>query len=250
MVFLMKCNIRPLSPPTYLGFIAIALITITLAFSCQHEPDEVVGPVIPPDQNGNGAGDCHPDTVYFQQSVLPLLIQSCGVIGCHDPGTAQDGVVLTDYTSIINTGDVRPGRPDNSDLYEVITDDDEDDRMPPPPRDRLTADQIKTIETWILQGALNNACEPDCDPELSSFSGQIWPAIQQHCLGCHSGSQPEGGISLSNHAEIAAAANSGQLMGVISWQTGFTPMPLNGNKLSDCEIEQFNKWIQNGTPDD
>lgn len=181
---------KPLiSLPSYVGLLVITWMMIALFFSCQHEPDEVVGPVLPPDQNGEN--DCHPDTVYFQQSILPLLIQSCGVVGCHDPGTAQDGVVLTDYTSIINTGDVRPGRPDNSDLFEAITDDDEDDRMPPPPRDRLTADQIKTIETWILQGALNNSCEPDCDPDLSSFSGQVWPTIQQHCLNCHSGANPE-----------------------------------------------------------
>jgi mono/diheme cytochrome c family protein len=226
-----------------------SVVFITILFfstlACKHDPDQNPDPDPDPDPP---IVLCDPDTVYFQNDILPLLIQSCGVIGCHDPGTAQDGVVLTDYASVINTGDVRPGRPDNSEIYEKITDDDNDDRMPPPPYDRLKPEQIAMIRTWILQGALNNACEEECDDQLGSFSGEVWPTIQKHCLSCHSGSSPQGGISLSNHGQIAAMANNGGLLGAIKWQTGFSNMPLNGNKLSDCEITQIENWILDGTP--
>ncbi len=231
--------------PSVFFICLIGAVTIGLLASCRHHPvmtgdDPIVIPV----------ADCDPDSVYFVQDVLPLLIQSCGVIGCHDPGTAQDGVILTDYASIINTADVRPGRPDNSDLYEVITETRPDKRMPPPPRNPLTNAQIRTIEKWILQGAKNNSCEPDCDPGLGSYSEQVWPLIQKHCLSCHSGSDPQGGLSLATYTAIAEAGSNGSLLGAISWSGGYTPMPLNGNKLSDCEISQIEKWILNGRPND
>jgi mono/diheme cytochrome c family protein len=192
---------------------------------------------------------CHPDTVYFQNEILPLLISSCGVIGCHDPGTAQDGVVLTDYFSVVNTAGVKPGNPEESDLYEVLTEDDPDKRMPPPPNAPLSQDKIEKIRKWILQGALNNSCEEiNCDTLQVSFASHIMPTIQLHCFGCHSGSNPGAGILLTNHSEIAQAAGSGTLFAAIDWQNGYSAMPKNGNKLSDCNITQFKKWIENGTP--
>lgn len=198
---------------------------------------------------GGGGQECDPDTIYFQNEVLPLLISTCGVIGCHDPGTAQDGIILTDYTSIMQTADVRPGDPEGSDLFEVITDDDPEDRMPPIPRQPLNAVQIAKIEKWILQGAQNNQCETaNCDTTNVTFSGQIFPLIQNSCLGCHSGASPSGGLLLTNHSQIASASISGNLMGSIRHENGYSPMPKNGAQLNECTITQFEKWIENGTP--
>lgn len=218
----------------------IAIITKWVNITNFPDPD--------PDPDPDPAG-CDPDTVYFQNEILPLLISSCGVIGCHDPGTAEKDVVLTDYFSVINTAEVKPGDPDESKLYKVITDDDPEDRMPPPPNEPMSQDKIEKIRKWILQGAKNNSCEEtQCDTTVVSFSNHIMPVINLHCFGCHSGSNPGGGILMTNHNQIAAAANSGKLMGSISWQNGFSPMPKNGNQLSICHITQFKKWIENGTP--
>lgn len=203
-----------------------------------------------PGGGGGGGIQCDPDTVYFQNEILPLLNSTCGTIGCHDPGSAQDGVILTDYASIIRTADVRPGNPEDSDLYEVLVETDPDKRMPPPPKQPLSADQIAKIEKWILQGAKNNACESNnCDTTTVTFSGQIWPVIQNSCLGCHSGSNPSGGLLLTNHSQIVAAANSGRLLGSIKHESGFSPMPQNLPQLNDCVITQFQKWINDGTPE-
>ncbi len=225
--------------------IFVVFFSALLLFSCKHDPAVVPEiPVIPP-----VTVDCDPDTAYFQQQVLPLLVSSCGVAGCHDPGTASDGIVLTDYASVIASGKVRAGNPGESDLLEVLTEDDPEDRMPPSPRQPLTAQQIATISQWIRQGAKNNSCESgSCDTTNVSFSNHVWPVIQTSCLGCHSGGSPSGGIGLANHSQVAQAAATGRLLGAVRWESGFAAMPQNGNQLSACQITQIKKWIENGTP--
>ena len=200
---------------------------------------------------GGGGIPCDPDTIYFQNTVLPLLQSSCGITGCHDPLTAESEVVLTSYLYVMQTADVQPYEPWESDLWEVL----EDDRMPPPPAPPLTQEQKENIYNWILQGAINNYCDQeDCDSVNVTFSETVFPIIQNSCYGCHSGSNPSGGISLTNHGQVAAAGaippgNSGSLLGSITWTSGNIPMPKNGNKLSECNIAQIRRWIGDGMPD-
>ncbi|MCF8364494.1 MAG: hypothetical protein K9H16_01840 [Bacteroidales bacterium] len=199
-----------------------------------------------PDPGGN---TCDPDTVYFQNTILPLLQSSCGIIGCHDPGTATGRIILTDYNYIMNSGVITPGDPQDSELYEKITEDDPDKVMPPPPNASLTAEQKAAVFKWIQQGALNNYCDQaECDTVNVTFSTTIWPVVQGRCFGCHNGPNAQGGISLDNYTNIAEVANSGRLMGAIRHEEGYAPMPQNGSKLSDCNITQFQKWINDGTP--
>ena len=238
---------------------------ITGFVACTHDPDEII---YPDDDTGNGAGNsdttftvdttnqnppggisCDPDTIYFEQEILPLLVSSCGVIGCHDPGTAEEGIIMTDYANIIETGEIRPFDPDESEMFEKITHSDPDEIMPPPPKNPLTQEQINKIRKWIEQGALNNSCEDEeCDTINVTYSATVLPIIQNTCLGCHSGADPSGGLKIEDHASLAALANDGRLMGTITHAQGYEPMPKNGNKLSDCKIEQILKWINDGTP--
>jgi hypothetical protein len=222
------------------------LIAVLLTASCKHEIPE------PP---GGGGGNpppssiCSPDTVYFQQQVLPLLVSNCAMSGCHDVATHEEGVILTDYNSIMNTGDVRPYYPNNSEIYEKIMDNDDDDRMPPPPRSPLTTQQKETIRKWIAQGAKNNSCiSASCDTANITFQLSVQPIVQAKCQGCHSSSAPQGGIDLSTYAGVKAKVTDGRLWGAINHLAGFSPMPKNGNKLSDCEIATFRKWIEGGAP--
>lgn len=204
---------------------------------------------------GGGGIPCDPDTVYFQNDVLPLLQSSCGIAGCHDPGTAQDDVVLTSYAAVMQTADVEPFQPGESDLYEVLIETDPDKRMPPPPRPSLNSDQVDMVYQWIAQGALNNYCESeDCDSINVTFSQTVWPIIQNSCYGCHSGTNPSGGISLNGYTQVKAAGSIptgsyGSLLGTITYAVGNEPMPRNGNQLSTCSIAQIRKWINDGMPD-
>jgi len=204
---------------------------------------------------GPGGIPCNPDTAYFQNDVLPLLLSSCGIAGCHDPQTAEGEVILTSYYYVMQTADVQPGEPWESDLWEKIENDFQSDRMPPPPAPPLNTDQKNMIYDWIVQGALNNYCDQeDCDSVNVTFSENILPIIQNNCYGCHSGANPNGGISLTNYTEIVAAGSiplgiAGSLIGSVTWASGNIPMPDNGPQLADCDLAQIRKWIEDGMPD-
>lgn len=132
-------------------FFPLIAILVFLVVQCRHEPDKV--PV-----TGN---PCHPDTVYFQRQILPVLLSSCAYAGCHDANTAMDDVILDSYTNVVNTADVKPGNPDGSDLYEVLVEDRPEKRMPPPPLPSLPDEHIAMIRKWINHGAQDLICDDE-----------------------------------------------------------------------------------------
>lgn len=234
--------------------IFILLGGIFIMQSCTHEPEEIT---VNDDDPGNGEdpppggeeGNCHPDTVYFVNDILPLINSSCGTTGCHDAQTQQDGVRLTDYQSIIQTGDVVAFNPGESEIYEVLLEDDPEKRMPPPPNDPLNNDQIELIRKWIEQGAINNECTEQCDTTNVKYATHVFPVIEETCLGCHSGANPSGGVFLENYEDIKTYAQNGKLTGTINHDAGFSPMPQNGEQLSFCKRLAIEKWIEDGMPD-
>lgn len=225
--------------------ISLLLIPICIIFlqACQHDPGYLSDPNIITSVN------CSPDKVYFVYDVLPLLLSSCGLNGCHDPLSAQAGVIMTDYVNVVQTGDVKPGKPKRSKLYKVITGGGEES-MPPSSQHPLTSEQKNLISKWIEQGAWNMQClNENCDTNNYSFSGAVWPTVDNNCAGCHSGSNPGAGIILTDHQHIAAIAIDPRFMGSLTHTSPYKFMPWNGNKLSDCKITQIRKWIEAGTPD-
>jgi hypothetical protein len=228
--------------------------TVTLALGmlvsgCQHEPPE--GPVLDDNGGGNGGGGqeepvpCDPNTVYFQQQVLPLLVSNCAVPGCHNTATDDnDWIDVTSYNSLMGSGIVQ-----NGDLWEAINETDPEDIMPRPPQNPLTPDQIALIGQWIQQGAQNNSCENAvCDTLNVTYSGTIRPIVQQRCQGCHSGGTPQGGLDFSQWGPLNLVATDGRLAGSIQHQDTYIPMPPSGPMLSDCRIQQFLIWIEQGAP--
>ncbi len=204
------------------------------------------------DDGGNGGGGgteeptpCDPNTVYFQQQVLPLLVSNCAMPGCHNTATDDnDWIEITSYATLMGSGIVQEGE-----LWEAINETDPDDIMPQPPQAPLTAEQIALIGSWLQQGAQNNSCENAvCDTLNVTYSGTIRPVIQQRCQGCHSGANPQGGLDLSNWATMNLVAGDGRLAGSIQHQPTFTAMPPSGPMLNDCRIAQFLIWIEQGAP--
>lgn len=192
------------------------------------------------------------DTVCFNLDILPLLSSSCATAGCHDNTTAEEGYRMSSYANIVqNSNLVKKGNYPDSKLYKVLVDNG-DDRMPPAPANRLTFDQIEKIKIWIAQGALNSNCVvAACDTSGTiSYASQIWPIIQNNCLGCHPATGTTNNVSLGNHTQIAAVARTMRngislLSGSIHQQTGFKPMPQNG-MLDKCKIATIDKWISQG----
>ena len=189
---------------------------------------------------------CDPDTVYFGNSILPLVVSSCATTGCHNERSHRDGIILTDYNTILTTGKIKPGDPNDSEFFESLTDDD-DDLMPPPPLDPLTNEQIPLIKTWIKQGAKDILCDDGCDTTNVTFSGTIWPMMQNYCNGCHTPTSPGGGIVIAGYDDMVALAENGSLMGSIRYEPGYAKMPTN-QQLSECNITLLQKWIDEGFP--
>jgi len=216
------------------------------AIGCKHEPlVPQVDDNTPPDTSTT----CDPATVYFQNDVLPIFASSCAMSGCHDAATAQEDVVLNNYANIMNTGEVSPGSPNNSDLYEVITENDPDKKMPPPSSGiTLTQEQQNTIRDWIAQGALNNLCAASgpCDTSAVSFSSDVQPILSTHCNGCHSGSAPQGGISLTSHQGVMAVVNANRLVGAVEQKPGFSAMPKSQPRMADCKVALIRNWVAQG----
>jgi hypothetical protein len=167
--------------------------------------------------------------------------------GCHN-GNNSELPPLMSYENISKL--VNAGNPMKSKLHKVlIATPGSEQAMPPKPRDPLSKSQIDMISLWILQGAKNTTCQnSDCDTSNVTFVGTILPITDTYCKGCHSGTHPSGGISLTDYATIKNSVESQRFMGAIEQLTGYSPMPQGGNKLSDCAIRQLKIWINNGMP--
>jgi len=221
-------------------YLLIGLISSLVFTSCKH--DSLYEPI---DEPPIVDTECDPNTVYFINDVLPIIQSSCAFSGCHGSGSAQDGVDLSTYAGIMQ--EVQAFDANDSKLYEVIIENDNDDVMPPNPYNRLTTAQILLIKNWINQGAQNNECS-DCNTTAVTFAQTISPIIQNNCQGCHSGTAPQGNLSLTNYTQIKTIADNGKLLGTINHSNGFVPMPYNQPQLSDCKIDQVTNWVNAGSP--
>lgn len=230
--------------------LVMALSFLTIIISCKHQI-----PGINDAGGGPGGGTnppasstCSPDSIYFQQQVLPIFVSNCAMAGCHDNISHEEGLVLTTYQGIM-AGGIRPGNPGNSKIYKLIIETNPGDRMPPPPRNPLPKEQIDLVYKWIVQGAKNNSCVSSaCDTVAVTYSASVKPIITTKCQGCHSSSLPGGGIELSTYNGVKATVNNGKLWGSVNFMTGFSAMPKNGTKLSTCELAKIKKWIDVGAP--
>jgi mono/diheme cytochrome c family protein len=221
------------------------LCTVVLLLNaCRHE---ILNPNNDPGTGGGGnpppTSTCSPDTVYFVNQVMPLISSNCTMSGCHDNITHADGVNLTTYARIMKY--VVAGNAAGSKLYKVIIKTN-GDRMPPPPMPAFTAAQKAIIEKWINQGAKNNNCTASCDTAVFTYSGAVKPIMDAKCSGCHNPSNLGGNIDVSTYTPLRVVALNGKLYGSVAHLTGYSPMPKNSAKLSDCEIRQIQKWVTAG----
>jgi hypothetical protein len=224
------------SASSWLGLLAIIVMLFFAA--CEHE--SVVDPVDPgpdpdpidttenPIDTTNPGTPCNPNLVYFEMQIMPLLKSNCAKSGCHDAITHQEGIILDSYENVMNSDVIEPFDLDDSDLFEVITEHDPDKQMPPPPNQRLNAEQINLIASWILQGAKDLECDLNagsCETTNVSYAGFVAPLLATNCVGCHSGGAPSGGITLNTHSGVQTVALNGRLYGAVSHAPGFQPMP-------------------------
>ncbi len=228
-------------------FAALLFVTliVTILYSCKHEIPQTPDSGLPGGVSGlpgSVGKPCSPDSVYFANSIFPLISSTCAMTGCHDAASHADGVVLTTYNNIMKY--VVAGNAGNSKLYKVIIRTD-NERMPPPPAPAWTSEQKAALQKWINQGAKNNACDK-CDTVDFKYSTAIKTIMQNKCQGCHNPASLGGAVDLSTYNGVKASAQTGKLYGSVIWSSGVSAMPKGGIKLPDCEITQIRKWIEAG----
>ncbi len=212
------------------GFAAAFMFLLSglIISSCKHEP--------PLKLSAEDSAIC------FERDILPIFVSNCAKSGCHDPITAEEDVVLNTWAGIMDAG-VKPGKPQDSKVYEELSTGD----MSKAKYGNLNQSQKDIIKKWIILGAKNTTnCPTTCDSSKFTFSGDINPMIQKLCVGCHNSSSASGSVDLSTHAKVQVVANNGKLLSSMKRTVNW--MPQGGKKLSDCEIRQFEKWINAGAP--
>lgn len=92
---------------------------------------------------------------FFEKKVRPLLMESC--YECHSGIHAKGGVSLDSREGWMRGGDsgviIEAGMPDQSLLFQAVSD--PDAASPMPPKKRLAAEQIEVLRRWIADGAFD-----------------------------------------------------------------------------------------------
>jgi len=210
-------------------------------------PATVSVPTVPsvPEVPSTPTVNCSPDTIYFKQTILPLITSNCAMSGCHDAVSKKEGVILTDYANILR--EVKVSTPTSRDLYKCLFANSEE-RMPPAPAAEFSSANKGLVLKWIHQGAKNNSCSntATCDTVNVTFSTSVSPILKTNCVGCHSAASPSAGIDLSTYAAVKIHATNGRLIGSITHVAGYKPMPSSTSKLGACEINQIKAWVTKG----
>lgn len=117
-----------------------------------------------------------------------------------------------------------------------------------------------TIVGWGILTLFNTGCYYDneqvlyqnstvtCDSTNVTYTKSIAPILQANCNTCHNQSIASGGIITVGYNDLIIIVNNGRLWGAINHLGGYSFMPKNANKLSDCDIAIIGKWIHNGAP--
>ena len=84
-----------------------------------------------------------------------------------------------------------------------------------------------------------------CDTLNINYVKNIEPLLNQYCTSCH-GVDGSGGISLNSYDLVKASAE--RVYGSIAQLSGYSPMPQNGNKLTDCKTRMVRIWIDSNMP--
>ncbi len=185
----------------------------------------------------------------FSRDILPIFFSNCAMTKCHDTKTHKEGYIYDSYANIMKKG-IKAKYPNSSKSYTCLFAG--EDIMPPAPKSPLTTEQKALIFRWIAEGAVNSDCNSNpstgCDTTNITYSKTLTPILQNYCLGCHNSTQAQGNVNLQGYDNVKKYVLAGSFMGSINHQSGYVAMPSSTIKISDCNIKQFQKWIDAGMP--
>lgn len=234
-------------------FQSILFIFLIGILSCKHEPllngESINDPGnIIVDMNAIdfviNTETCEENVIYFENQVLPIFISNCAISGCHDAQSAEDGVILIDYSTIKSK--MKSGDPNDSEYYTILLDANSDELMPREPNTEngysLPAEQLNLIKTWIEQGAKNNYCD-DCDTTNYTYSGTIKLIVDQNCAtssACHGSGTQYG--DFTSYDGLKSRVNNQLIQKRAIVDKDMPP----ASPMPDCELLLIKNWIDNG----
>lgn len=89
----------------------------------------------------------------------------------------------------------------------------------------------------------------DCVTTNVTYSGVVAGIIQSKCYACHDAANNLGNITLEGYTNLKKYVDSGQLLGAIKHEPGYSPMPQNLGQLPACDIAKIEAWIVDGAPE-
>ncbi len=217
--------------------------------------------------------------VSFATDIAPIFNERC--MGCHldNPGGNLD---LSSFANMKRGGRsgpmLAPGNPQRSLLMAKLTAPDDRQRMPRNAA-ALSNEELLLINVWIRGGAKfdgtdetqvlselirskRNGNMPKVEIEKAtgtetvSFTKDIAPFMSRLCLGCHSGNNPRGGLSLETFEKMMEGGESGRVIipGNVEGSRMFRlvgglenpRMPQGQARITRQNYEDFKKWFEEG----
>ncbi|MBS1637039.1 MAG: hypothetical protein JST26_14065 [Bacteroidetes bacterium] len=107
----------------------------------------------------------------------------------------------------------------------------------------------KYEELYPAIGLSTASCDTTAVP---SFSTDIMPILNTSCgttdNSCHSASATSG-TNLTTWAGVKISAHNGSLVGDITFDPSYNPMPKGAStKIDNCSINKIIKWVNSGYP--
>ncbi|RLS58832.1 MAG: hypothetical protein DWH91_01665 [Planctomycetota bacterium] len=178
-----------------------------------------------------------PEAVSFAKNVAPLINEKC--VSCHGPSMQCANLRLDTFANWKKGGKggllLTPGVPQQSLIMARLTVADARARMPKD-EDALERDQLALVSNWISQGAMFDGDSEDTvlsrlrlkteveeeeksiviakpkGTETVSFTKDIAPFMANLCVRCHSGNNPNGGLSLETFYNMMRGGDSGKVV--------------------------------------
>ena len=90
-----------------------------------------------------------------------------------------------------------------------------------------------------------------CDTTDLTWVNGISEIFSVYCVYCHNVNLNYKGVRHDNFEEEMKVIRKGddRLRAVINHEPGYKRMPYEGPKLSDCNIQKIETWLNNGTPE-
>lgn len=90
----------------------------------------------------------------------------------------------------------------------------------------------------------------DCNGITPTYTTNVKPILDNSCAksGCHDAITVQNGVNLSTYSSASAVSQQERFLGVIHHRDGFPPMPFDGPKLPQAQLQILSCWVQNGSP--